>query len=127
MNSRVPLHRALAGLLALWLSALPVKTIAQNLTNDLSWWMYYVNDSTSLANLTIPGSHDSGALYEPVAGTAICQNLSIREQLDIGVRYLDIRLRQYGNALVVHHGSVYQHQNFDDVLTQVIALPCPEG
>jgi 1-phosphatidylinositol phosphodiesterase len=45
--------------------------------------------------------------------------MSIANQLDIGVRYLDIRLRQIDNALVVHHGSVYQNQNFDDVLLQV--------
>jgi 1-phosphatidylinositol phosphodiesterase len=111
-----------AALLVLMLGILSGKALAQDLTNGLSWWMYYVSDSTSLANLTIPGSHDSGALYEPVSGTAICQDLSIRNQLDIGVRYLDIRLRQYGNALLVHHGSVYQHENFDDVLGQVIGF-----
>src|SRR4051812_11416973 len=93
---------------------------AQNLDTELSRWMQYVDDSVSLAALTIPGSHDSGALFEPVSGTAICQNLWIRDQLNIGVRYLDIRLRQYGNALLVHHGQVYQHENFDNVLQQTV-------
>jgi len=84
--------------------------------------MDFVDDSTSLADLTIPGSHDSGARFEPIAGTAICQDLTIGDQLGIGVRYLDIRLRQIGNALVVHHGAVYQNQNFDDVLGQVVGF-----
>jgi 1-phosphatidylinositol phosphodiesterase len=93
--------------------------MALDLENELAWWMGHVSDSASLADLTIPGTHDSGAMHEPFGGTAKCQNLTIREQLDIGVRYLDIRLRHYGDSLLVHHGSVYQHLNFDDVLIQV--------
>jgi 1-phosphatidylinositol phosphodiesterase len=55
-------------------------------------------------------------LYEPFPGTAICQDLTIPEQLSAGVRFLDIRCRHYEDAFVIHHGSVYQHMNFDDVL-----------
>ncbi len=84
--------------------------------------MSFAGDSVSLSGLTIPGTHDSGALHEPLAGTIACQKLSIRAQLDIGVRYLDIRLRHYGDALLVHHGPVYQHMNFDDVLIHVTAF-----
>jgi 1-phosphatidylinositol phosphodiesterase len=97
----------------------PTLTMALDLDNELAWWMSYVSDTASLADLTIPGTHDSGAMHEPIAGMAKCQNLTIREQLDIGVRYLDIRLRHYGDSLVVHHGSIYQHLNFNDVLIQV--------
>ncbi|MGL6160328.1 phosphatidylinositol-specific phospholipase C [Microbulbifer sp.] len=84
--------------------------------------MDYVPDSALLSELTIPGTHDSGAMHEPWPGTAKCQNLTIAQQLDSGVRYLDIRLRHYEDSLVVHHGSVYQHMNFDDVLTMVTAF-----
>ncbi|CAM3898904.1 1-phosphatidylinositol phosphodiesterase precursor [Vibrio aerogenes CECT 7868] len=86
---------------------------------SLSDWMNNVDDSVPLTNITIPGTHDSGATHEPVSGIAKTQNLSISDQLKIGVRYLDIRLRHYGDALVVHHGSVYQHLNFDNVLQSV--------
>jgi len=106
------------GLLAVLLAAAPRTAAAQNV-DDLASWMSFVGDSIRLGELTIPGSHDSGAMVEPIAGTAKCQSLGIADQLAIGVRYLDIRLRQIGNALVVHHGSVYQNQNFDDVLGQV--------
>lgn len=102
--------------LALSVSA-PIK--AQDIDSELSSWMQYANDNSSIADLTIPGTHNSGATYEPLSGTAACQDMSIRAQLDIGVRYLDIRLRHYEDALIVHHGSVYQYLNFDDVLLQV--------
>jgi len=108
-----------AGLLVVALTTAPRTAAAQTAAADLDSWMSFVGDSTKLGELTIPGTHDSGALVEPIAGTAKCQSLSIGDQLAIGVRYLDIRLRQIGNALVVHHGSVYQNQNFDDVLGQV--------
>lgn len=109
-------------LLAALLGGLPGRAAAQDINNSLPWWMSYVADAASLADLTIPGTHDTGALYEPVAGTATCQTLGIRDQLNIGIRYLDIRLRQIDNALVVHHGAVYQRQNFDDVLRQVVSF-----
>jgi 1-phosphatidylinositol phosphodiesterase len=117
MRSRLKIS-AMLGFSVLTCSA-PVESWAQDLNTELAWWMEYVDDSASLGDLTIPGTHDSGALYESFSGTAKCQDLTIGEQLDIGVRYLDIRLRHIDDALVVHHGSVYQHQNFDDVLTQV--------
>jgi len=79
-------------------------------------WMGSLPDSTSLASMSIPGTHDSGARYEPISGTAKCQDLTIAEQLNIGVRFLDIRCRHIDNAFAIHHGSVYQNLNFDDVL-----------
>ncbi|MFI2857668.1 phosphatidylinositol-specific phospholipase C [Paenibacillus sp. JSM ZJ436] len=85
-------------------------------------WMGEVNGSLSLSSLTIPGTHDSGALYEPVYGTAKNQDLTIAQQLSIGVRYLDIRTRHFKNAFEIHHGAVYQQQNFDAVLNTVISF-----
>lgn len=87
------------------------------LTVSLPGWMGSVADNTNLAALSIPGTHDSGARTEPVSGTAKCQNLSIREQLDAGTRFLDIRCRHIGDAFAIHHGSIYQNLNFTDVLT----------
>lgn len=86
---------------------------------SLSDWMSDISDQSALTAITIPGTHDSGSRYESVYGTAKTQTLSITEQLNDGVRYLDIRLRHYKDALVVHHGSVYQHLNFNDVLQSV--------
>jgi 1-phosphatidylinositol phosphodiesterase len=56
-------------------------------------------------------------LYETFSGTAKCQDLTIDNQLNAGVRFLDIRCRHINDAFAIHHGSVYQHMNFDDVLS----------
>lgn len=68
-----------------------------------------------LSQLTIPGTHDSCALHEPFAGTAKCQTLGLRGQLDAGVRFLDIRCRRVGGAFQIYHGAVSQKMSFDDV------------
>lgn len=85
-------------------------------------WMTGMADNTSIARITIPGTHDSGARFEPVGGTAKCQNLTIAEQLEAGVRFLDIRCRHIGDAFAIHHGSIYQNLNFNDVLTACLSF-----
>ena len=82
-------------------------------------WVGYIDSNLSISELSIPGTHDSGALYEPWPGTAICQDLSITEQLNAGIRFLDVRCRHIENTFTIHHGSVYQHMNFSDVLNSV--------
>jgi 1-phosphatidylinositol phosphodiesterase len=85
-------------------------------------WMATVENDRLLSNLSIPGSHDSAAFVEPVSGTAKCQNLSLTDQLNVGVRFLDIRCRHINDGFAIHHGSIYQNQNFDDVLNAVIGF-----
>lgn len=74
-------------------------------------WMSSIDDSTYLSDLSIPGTHDSGArITDSIATTwAKCQNLTITAQLNAGVRYLDMRLAYdtacKGNIRVVH-GSI---------------------
>lgn len=87
---------------------------------SLNNWMSVLADQNSIATISIPGTHDSGAMIEPVAGTAKCQNLSIADQLNAGVRYLDIRCRHIDNAFAIHHGAIYQNLNFNDVLNACI-------
>ncbi|TWV99510.1 phosphatidylinositol-specific phospholipase C [Chitinophaga pinensis] len=93
-----------------------VAVTAQAAAVAMNSWMTSLADNTSLAALSIPGTHDSGARVEPVSGTAKCQDLTIAQQLEAGVRFLDIRCRHIGNAFAIHHGSIYQNLNFDDVL-----------
>ena len=85
-------------------------------------WMNGLNGNLPLSQFSIPGTHDSGALYEPVPGTAKCQNLSIADQLNAGVRFIDIRCRHVNNAFVIHHGPIYQNADFDSVLNAVFAF-----
>jgi 1-phosphatidylinositol phosphodiesterase len=84
-------------------------------------WMRAVPDSTSLAALSIPGTHETMSIH----GGALTQTqedfgdsgATLARQLDAGIRMIDIRARvNGGNTFTIHHGSVYQNANFDDVL-----------
>ncbi|CAL9479024.1 phosphatidylinositol-specific phospholipase C [Streptomyces sp. enrichment culture] len=83
-------------------------------TPGLRDWMGAHPDTTPLRALTIPGTHNSAA---PAGGLWVaCQNTSVAQQLDSGVRYLDIRCRVTGDSFAIHHGAYYQNQMFGDVL-----------
>ncbi len=79
-------------------------------------WMAEQDDTTLLSALSVPGTHDSGARFEPAPGIARTQTLTIAEQLDAGVRYLDIRCRHFEDAFLIYHGSIDQNQSYDEVL-----------
>ncbi|MFF7181782.1 phosphatidylinositol-specific phospholipase C domain-containing protein [Streptomyces sp. NPDC008121] len=77
-------------------------------------WMAGHGDPTPLQKLTIPGTHDSGARFGGL--WAACQNTTIAQQLDSGIRFLDIRCRVTGGSFAIHHGAAYQNMMFGDVL-----------
>jgi 1-phosphatidylinositol phosphodiesterase len=79
-------------------------------------WMSTQPDETMLYDLTIPGTHESAANYEPLAGTAKCQNMTLADQLAAGVRYFDIRCHDQEDTFVIYHGPVNEQQTFDQVL-----------
>ncbi|KAJ6534321.1 PLC-like phosphodiesterase [Mycena capillaripes] len=90
-------------------------------------WMLKVPDGTSLASISIPGTHESMALFG--GDLTQCQENfgasadTLSAQLNAGIRMFDIRLRiETGNTFVVHHGLVYQNANFDDVLNKIDAF-----
>ena len=55
-------------------------------------WMSALDDALPLNRIWLPGSHDSATQYAQLAYFTRCQSLSVREQLEAGIRYLDIRL-----------------------------------
>ncbi|MFI8828173.1 phosphatidylinositol-specific phospholipase C [Streptomyces sp. NPDC053431] len=77
-------------------------------------WMAAHGDPTPLQKLTIPGTHDSGARYGGL--WTECQNTTIAQQLDSGIRFLDVRCRVTGGSFAIHHGAFYQNLMFGDVL-----------
>ena len=82
-------------------------------------WMKELPDNTPLREMSIPGTHDSGALHSigDVAGK--CQDLSIADQLAIGVRFFDIRLQLKNDQFVVVHSFVDQALTFEEVLADI--------
>ncbi|MGO4760673.1 phosphatidylinositol-specific phospholipase C domain-containing protein, partial [Streptomyces sp. 2MCAF27] len=77
-------------------------------------WLSGIAGATPVQRLTLPGTHDSGARYG--GPWTECQNTTIGDQLNSGIRFLDIRCRAFEGAFPIHHGAYYQHLNFDDVL-----------
>lgn len=82
-------------------------------------------DRTPLNKISIPGTHDTGALH----GGRITetQSWSISQQLAAGLRFFDIRNRCTGKSFAIHHGIVYQWLSFGDVLDDCRAFlnTCP--
>ena len=68
-------------------------------------WMKNLSDSALVTDLNIPGTHDSGTGRVTVftEGYAKCQSKSITEQLNCGIRYLDLRINEKG---LINHGGV---------------------
>ena len=83
--------------------------------NEYADWMATLDDNTSLRDVQMPGSHDSGALISIADLAGQCQSLSVLDQLNLGVRFLDIRLQQEEQFLRVVHGIVDQRKRFDDI------------
>ncbi|WP_145518094.1 phosphatidylinositol-specific phospholipase C [Yersinia bercovieri] len=85
-------------------------------------WVGLVDKSRLLTELSIPGTHDSAAytLHRISFGYVRTQRWNIREQLDNGIRFLDIRCRLIKNVFTLHHGSFYLGLNFGDVLASCI-------
>ena len=78
-------------------------------------WMRDISDSIPLTELSIPGTHNSGSIDGPF-GFAQTQDLDLPDQLNAGIRFLDIRLAHYQNNIFVHHDIVHMKKSYADVL-----------
>jgi len=82
-------------------------------------WMASISDETWLSEMALPGTHDSGTYKMSGRPIVRTQVLTIKQQLEYGIRVLDIRVRHTGNKLAVHHGPVYLHLMFGEVINQI--------
>uniref|UniRef100_A0AAZ3Q235 Phosphatidylinositol-specific phospholipase C X domain-containing protein n=1 Tax=Oncorhynchus tshawytscha TaxID=74940 RepID=A0AAZ3Q235_ONCTS len=80
-------------------------------------WMADLPDSRPLSEVTMPGTHNTMAIYG--GALAECQSWSLASQLRAGVRFLDVRVRHVRGNLTIHHGVSYQRAHFGDVLEGV--------
>ncbi len=79
-------------------------------------WMSRLPDRVTLSQLSLPGTHDSGALYDGLSfGFAKCQAWQLADQLKAGIRFLDIRCRRVDDRLLIYHGIIDQHLTFREV------------
>jgi len=103
---------------------------SQNISIEGSSWMSLIPDSRILSDITIPGTHNSmthslgDVPIGGVEGWAQNQYASLEDQLRMGIRFLDIRLKHVGDHFDIHHGEFFTgHDLFDvlDVVTEFLA------
>ena len=78
-------------------------------------WMSKLDDNVSIRNINMPGSHDTMALYSIADLAGQCQSLSLHDQLNLGVRFLDIRLKEDHDRLKAVHGFIDQKVSFETI------------
>lgn len=90
-------------------------------------WVSRIPDGTRINELAIPGTHDAAAwthysnIRSSTPGTW-AQRQSITEQLDLGVRALDLRVGWslgFGWSIGMYHGPIYLNLTLQSVLTDV--------
>ncbi len=80
-----------------------------------SSWMRDIPDDARVVSLSIPGTHNSCSV-DGLLGFAKTQDLDLSDQLNAGIRFLDIRLSHYQDNLFVHHDVVHMGKCYADVL-----------
>lgn len=81
---------------------------------DTEKWMSLVSDNALLSQLSLPGTHESMAMY---GRNSTCQEWTLLQQLRNGLRVFDIRLRylpgEHNTNFSIHHSEDYQHAFLD--------------
>ena len=85
-----------------------------------------MKDDAKFCEILFPGTHDSGTYsmapdhkLNTIARAAQTQDMDFYNQLKIGVRAFDVRVRDLGDKIVVNHGVV-NGCNVEEVLDSVL-------
>ncbi|WP_300543993.1 hypothetical protein [Maricaulis sp.] len=91
-------------------------------------WLQSIDDSLPLGNINLPGTHDSAAINTTIHTPYACHRFSITDQLNGGVRLLDVRLKvqKTGStySFVTCHGDlgsstgVNEYQSFTSLMDE---------
>jgi len=65
-------------------------------------WMRWLPDELNLSQISMPGTHDTMA--DKYGGNIQTQSLSLKKQLEAGVRVIDIRARHVSDTFEIYHG-----------------------
>ena len=93
--------------------------ISGNTTKKADPWMSKLPDTAKLHELSLPGTHNSGATHSIFDLTGRCQDMSIKKQLNIGVRFFDIRLQLVKDKLNIVHSFIDQKQRFSSTIKEL--------
>ncbi len=87
-------------------------------------WMKNLPDFLKISDINLVGTHDTCARFIKLSRFSRCQNRGIKEQLNSGIRFLDIRLKKEDVGIKCVHDFLSCYINsrkrlpmyFDDVL-----------
>jgi 1-phosphatidylinositol phosphodiesterase len=84
-----------------------------------SVWMESVKGHLFISQIAIPGTHNSAAMYGGIWPE--CQDETVSSQLEMGIRFLDIRAKYifYDRDLHIYHGIFKQYALLTSVLLEV--------
>lgn len=118
MNKRIIIV-LVASLLGTLLAVAPIN---RSYSVNVDAWMSSVKDDMKLIDMSIPGSHDSGATHSIFDVAGKCQELNVKQQLNIGTRFFDLRLQLVGDEFRIIHGPVDQKLKFKSVLKDLTSF-----
>ena len=98
-----------------------VNLYATNVNIKANEWMKSLNDTLLIRHLSLPGTHDSGAMW---GGEALrTQSSTFSQQLETGIRAFDVRLQSHNGKLGVYHSTAFQHIFWEeDVLPTITSF-----
>ena len=85
---------------------------------DTENWMSLLNDNELITNISIPASHNS-CTYTTSIPFSKCQTQNLQQQLNYGVRYLDLRFLYKKEKLQMYHGWDNLGISFESCLGQI--------
>lgn len=71
---------------------------------DVTSWQNLIPGTVPISLINLPGTHDSSTQFVSLSLFSRCQDTSIRQQLESGIRFLDIRLELRESAFYAVHG-----------------------
>lgn len=71
---------------------------------DVTHWQKLIPGSLLISLINLPGTHDSSTRFVSLSLFSRCQETSIRQQLENGIRFLDIRLEFRESVFYAVHG-----------------------
>lgn len=84
-------------------------------TTKTGKWMSSIDDETLVSALTVPGTHDTAAFTLPWPFVQT-QTMDIANQLDAGIRYLDLRCGLRNDVVEMVHGPTILGIRLDQLL-----------
>ena len=78
--------------------------VYNNHGKDYSNWMSNIKDDTLVNEIVMPGSHDAGSYKMVWLGET--QQFNIDQQLEMGIRYFDLRVNKKGDEYVIFHSII---------------------